>query len=74
MGTVDTNELTTTAKKHGFTVKDLASMLGITVSSFYRKMKNGGAGFTIEDADTICAGCKFDVAEAMRIFFPRYVA
>ncbi|WP_317609663.1 XRE family transcriptional regulator [Streptococcus canis] len=51
----------------------LADCLGIDKSTFYRKMKNGGA-FTVREANLIISSLNLTSKEAVDIFFDANIA
>jgi len=58
----------------GTTQEAVADCLGIYRSTFYRKMKNGGSGFTISEIHKIVDAIPLTREEAMEIFFNPEVA
>lgn len=49
--------------------KKVAKAMGINRSTFYRKMKNGGNGFTVGDIHKMIMYIPLTKEEAMDIFF-----
>ena len=58
----------------GMTVEQLADAMGINKATLYRKMGNGGLGFTVKDANEIVDILQLTLEEAMAIFFAQKVA
>lgn len=54
------------------TQEDIANLLGMSRTTFYRKMKSGK--FTVSEAKSIALELKLDDCEAVEIFFGRKVA
>ena len=55
-------------------VEELAEKMGINKATLYRKMANGGLGFSVKDANLIVEILQLTLDEAMAIFFARKVA
>lgn len=53
----------------GFTQKDLAKFIGIDRSTFYRKIKNKGQKFNIDEVGKIISTLNIDKEDAIDIFF-----
>lgn len=53
------------------TQENVADEMGMTYSTFYRKMKNGGDGFTVGDIHKMIACVPLTKEEAMDIFFTK---
>lgn len=53
----------------GYSQANLASLVGIDRSTFYRKMKNGGKKFSIEEVNHIIKTLSLSRDEAIAIFF-----
>lgn len=53
----------------GFTQKDLAKFIGIDRSTFYRKIKNKGPKFNIDEVSKIISTLNIDKEDAIDIFF-----
>ncbi|MBO5145323.1 MAG: helix-turn-helix transcriptional regulator [Lachnospiraceae bacterium] len=51
------------------TQESVADAMGINRSTFYRKMKNGGSGFTIGDIHSMVKCIPLTKEEAVEIFF-----
>lgn len=51
------------------TQESVADAMGMNRSTFYRKMKNGGNGFTVGDIHKMIACVPLTKKEAMDIFF-----
>ena len=54
--------------EHGSTQESVADAIGMDRSTFYRKMKSGGAKFTIGDVHKIVAAIPLSKEEAIDIF------
>ncbi|CAW92103.1 phage repressor protein [Streptococcus equi] len=57
----------------GTTQQAVADSIGIDRSTFYRKMKSGGA-FTLDEAGNIARAISLTKEEAIEIFFSNVVA
>ena len=55
----------------GSTIEALAVNIGINRSTFYRKMKNQGNTFTVEEMNKIVAALQLNEKEASEIFFDK---
>lgn len=55
------------------TYKDVADLIGIDKSTFYRKIKNGG-DFSVKEAQKMVEGMSLTKEEAIEIFFNNSVA
>lgn len=53
----------------GFTQKDLAKFIGIDRSTFYRKIKNKGQTFNIDEVGKIISTLNLNNGDAIDIFF-----
>lgn len=53
----------------GFTQKDLAKFIGIDRSTFYRKIKNKGQTFNIDEVGKIISTLNLNNDDAIDIFF-----
>lgn len=53
----------------GTTVERIAAIIGIDRSTFYRKMKNEGKTFTVEEMNKIVSALHLSKEEAVTIFF-----
>lgn len=51
------------------TQESIADIIGIDRSTFYRKMKNGGAGFTVGEIHKLVDAIPLTKEEAIDIFF-----
>nr|WP_295678878.1 DUF739 family protein [uncultured Lachnoclostridium sp.] len=58
----------------GTTQESVADSMGMCRSTFYRKMKNGGAGFTIGEIHKLVKVLMLSKEEAIDIFFNQQVA
>jgi transcriptional regulator with XRE-family HTH domain len=66
---VNTNKLKGKIAEKGITLEKLAFLIGIDKSTMSRKMKNGGEGFSIKQANDIVNALGMSNAEATDIFF-----
>lgn len=71
---VNVNKLKGKAVEKGISLKDLADAAGITISTFYRRMAEGGETFTIKEVRLIAQRLGLDEAETNEIFFGLIVA
>lgn len=67
---IDTNKLKGAIVANGKDQKQIAEELGIDKSTFYRKMKEGGA-FSIGEASRMAEIIPLSDAEAIAIFFKK---
>lgn len=58
----------------GTTQEAVAESIGMDRSTFYRKVKNGGKGFTVGEIQRIVEAVPLTNEEAMLIFFNNTVA
>lgn len=56
------------------TQETIADEIGIDRTTFYRKMKNGGNGFTVGEIHKIVDAVPLTKEEAISIFFASWVA
>ena len=70
---VNTNKLKGKLVEHEMTQQDLADLLGMDRSTFYRKMKEGGR-FSIQEVNQIVEIIPLTKDEALDIFFAKPVA
>ena len=61
-------------KKEGISVRELAKLIGIDTSTFYRKMNGKGIGFTIAEAKKIAERLHLGYDDVNEIFFAEIVA
>lgn len=66
---VDTLKLRGKIVEHQKTQESLADAIGMARSTFYRKMKNGGKGFTVKEVNLIISEIPLTKDEAVQIFF-----
>lgn len=71
---VNVNKLKGKAVEKGIPLKDLAEAAGITLSTLYRRMANGGEAFTIREVRQIARQLDLTEAETNDIFFGVIVA
>lgn len=55
-------------------VEEIAKAVGVDKSTLYRRLNDGGASFTIGEADRIVSVLCLTADEASAIFFSQYVA
>lgn len=63
------NKLRGKMAEAGMSVSDLAIKIGVTPSTLYRKMSNGGDTILIKDANAITNALSLTAEDAMVIFF-----
>lgn len=56
------------------TKQRVAELIGVNRSTFYRKLKGEGKGFSVEEAQKITAVVPLSGEEAVQIFFGKKVA
>lgn len=71
---VNINKLKGKIVEKGTTVESVAKAIGIDTSTFYRKLQNSGAKFTIKEADNITSFLGLEASEATSIFFAQFNA
>ena len=71
---LDINRLKGKIVERGMSVTDLASAIGINVSTLYRKMQNNGKSMQIGEANKIVEALHLSSDEALAIFFGSFVA
>ncbi|MEA4830075.1 hypothetical protein SDC9_178662 [bioreactor metagenome] len=70
---VNTKKLKKIIYERGHTQQELADLIGIDRSTFYRKMKNGG-DFSVKEARKLAEKVPLTNLEAVDIFFSQGVA
>lgn len=70
---VNVQKLKGSIVEKGKTQQEVAAMIGVDRTTFYRKMKNGG-NFSIEEVGKIAEAVPLSDEEAITIFFDRRVA
>lgn len=70
---VNTKKLKKIIYERGHTQQELADLIGIDRSTFYRKMKNGG-DFSVKEARKLAEKVPLTNLEAVDIFFSQEVA
>ncbi|MGL6202087.1 MAG: helix-turn-helix domain-containing protein [Lachnospiraceae bacterium] len=68
---VNTQKLKGKIVERDTTQEALADAVGVDRSTFYRKMKNGGNGFTVGEIHKIIDAIPLTMDEAISIFFDR---
>jgi len=71
---VNTRLLKAKMVERGISGDDLAKMIGINPSTFYRKMKTGGNSFTVAEMYAIVDALELTDDEAVLIFLQRKLA
>ena len=66
---VDVNRLKGKTVERGLTGEKIAKALGIDQSTYYRKMGDGGGGFTLSQAITMSEVLSLSRGERIEIFF-----
>ena len=56
------------------TVKDMAQVIGVDESTFYRKLRKNGSTFSVEQARKIAEYLNLSESEACAIFFNQKLA
>ncbi len=69
---VNTEEIKSKMRESGISYEELATKLGITVSTLYRKLKSGN--FIIREAILLAKSLRFTSSDVLRIFFEMNVA
>ena len=60
--------------ENGMTIETLSEAVGINRATFYRKIADNGASFTIREADVIMRTLHLSAEDAFAIFFSPNVA
>ena len=71
---VNINKLRGKIVECGLTVEKLASLIGLSKSAFYRKLKGSGENFSIKEANDIAEILNLTAEEVNAIFFAQFVA
>ncbi len=71
---VNVNKLKGKAVEKGMPLRALAEAAGVTLSTFYRRMADGGESFTIKEVRQIAQQLGLSEAEINEIFFDPIVA
>ncbi len=71
---VNVNKLKGKAVEKGIPLKDLAEAAGMTLSTFYRRMAEGGEKFTIREVRQVAQRLDLTEVETNDIFFGVIVA
>lgn len=71
---VNVNKLRGKMVERGFKIDGVAERLGISRSTFYRKLESDGGAFTIKEVSVIAKALRLDLAELNAIFFSDIVA
>ena len=67
---IDTVALKMRMSAQGITVSDLAKILGIDESTYYRRMSNDGDTFTVGEVQKIVETLRISKRDATAIFLP----
>lgn len=67
---IDTAALKMKMSSKGITVSDLAKILDIDESTYYRRMSNNGDTFTVEEVQKIVEALRMSRRDATAIFLP----
>lgn len=70
---INVNKLKGKIVENGKTQQEVAELIGIDRSTFYRKMKEGG-NFSVGEASKMAEIIPLDNSEAIAIFFNQHVA
>ncbi len=71
---VNVNKLRGKMVECGVKVDCVAEQLGVSRSTFYRKLESDGGAFTIKEVSIIAKALHLDLAELNSIFFSEVVA
>ncbi len=71
---VNTDKLRGKIVERRMNIDSVATAVGITPSTLYRRLNGGGGAFTIEEADKIASLLDLSAEELNNIFFAQYVA
>lgn len=70
---VDVDLLRKTISEKGLRMEDVANYLNMNRSTFFRKLKNNGEGFTIKDIHEMVEKIPLSIEEVKSIFFKNKV-
>lgn len=71
---LNVNKLRGKAIENGIQMRDLADAAGVTLSTFYRRIADGGESFTVKEVRQIAQRLKLSEVEMNEIFFEQVVA
>ncbi len=71
---LNVNKLKGKAVEIGIQMKDLADAAGVTLSTFYRRIADGGESFTVKEVRQMARRLNLSEAEMNEIFFKPDVA
>ena len=71
---VNVNKLKGKIVEKGYSIPELAEKIGMDKATIYRKIANGGEGFTIKEANAIAKSLELNHDEVNAIFFDQIVA
>lgn len=71
---VNTNKLRGKIVERQMNIDTVATAVGLTPSTLYRRLNGGGGAFTIEEADKIASLLELSAEELSTIFFAQHVA
>lgn len=74
MNGINVNLLKAKLVERGLNVEQLAEMIDIDRSTLYRKLKSGGDGLTVSEANAIIRALSLSLQDAVSIFFTTEVA
>lgn len=71
---MNTEALKTFMETAGISAKQMANVIGVDVSTWYRKLQTNGDSFTIREMNTMIRRCNMSTVEAANIFFNEKLA
>ena len=71
---INTQLLKARMVERGISAENLAKLVGMNPSTFYRKMKTGGNSFTVAEMFAIVDALELTDEDAVRIFLQRKLA
>lgn len=71
---MNTEALKTFMETTGISAKQMANVIGVDISTWYRKLQTNGDSFTIREMNTMIRRCNMSTAEAANIFFNEKLA
>lgn len=71
---VNVNKLKGKIVEKGLSVSELATLIGVDKTTFYRKLNSDGKNFTIKEVDLIAEKLTLNKDDVNAIFFSQFVA